>query len=66
MEEDKDAIIRQQRAIIKDQEATNAELHLAFTRYKDFYWHAEREPWGYFFWLIFGNIWPFSGIWKKS
>lgn len=64
--EDKDAIIRQQQLIIEDQMRILAKQHLALAHYKDFYWHAERKPWGYFFWLVFRHVWPFSGLWRKQ
>ena len=28
------------------------------------YHHVNREPWGFFWWLVFRNIWPFSKLWS--
>jgi len=63
--ENKDAIIRQQKLIIADQLDTIAKQHLELARLRELNYYTEREPWRYCLWLMFRHIWPFSLLWNR-
>lgn len=56
--EDKEAIIRQQRLIIRDQQATINQQRTELAYHRQFE-HSRNHPWFFFWWLLLHNVWPF-------
>lgn len=66
--ENKDAIINQQRLIIRDQEAT---INKQRNRLAEFQYHrhkfnsAGEEPLRFLAWVFLKDVWPFKFLWRQ-
>jgi len=60
MDENKDAIIRQQWLIITDQQTTINQQRTELAYHRQF--ESRQEPWRFALWLLLHDLWPFS-VW---
>lgn len=58
--EDKDAIIRQQWAIIKDQQTTIGKQRVELAEHRERERYIDGQRWGFALWLLLNDLWPFS------
>jgi len=65
--EDKDAIINQQRLIIRDQEATinKQRNRIAVMEYRNHRFDtADKQPLRFLAWTCLKDVWPFKFLWS--
>jgi hypothetical protein len=65
--EDKEAIIRQQKLIIEDQLSTIGKQHLELAEFKhrcNKFALCDKHPVDYLMWIYLRDVWPFKYLWR--